>query len=197
MQNFIHKSFQGFPKDIEYSHWQFPTLINGYVHSLTGSEFKVLWYILRHTFGWQKVTDNLSRSQISKGIKKRNGEIVDSGTGLSIRQVERCLKSLEEKGFILIKREMGKVSEITLNITNQRQKFAGTSDKNIPSTSDKKSPTIDNTINNTNTSVSSKKPYYEGYLLVEVNGQWKVRRGHNDFAEFSNAPEDWKKVEYK
>src|SRR3972149_7367017 len=153
--------FPGFPKSLEKVSWQFPTIINGHVHELSGSEFKVLWYILRHTFGWQKSTDKLSISQICNGIKKRNGEYLDKGTGLSNRHVIKALKSLEKNGFILIKRTSGKTNEITLNITNDEMSLVTkghtTSDKRSQVTSDKRSHTINNIPinninNNTNTS---------------------------------------------
>jgi len=114
--------FPGFPRELEKSYWQFPTIINGHAHSLTGAEFKVLWYILRHTFGWQKTTDRLSLSQICNGIKKRNGEHFDKGTGLSKPWVIKATKTLERKGFIKVKRSKGKSNEITLMITGKENK---------------------------------------------------------------------------
>jgi DNA-binding PadR family transcriptional regulator len=90
--------FQGFPQ--EKQTWQFPNVINGWVHILTGAEFKCLWYILRHTYGWQKTEDAISISQFMRGIKKKNGEWLDKGTGLSNRKVIDALKKLEEYGFI-------------------------------------------------------------------------------------------------
>lgn len=90
--------FQGFPKDKQT--WDFPNVINGWVHKLTGAEFKCLWYVLRHTYGWQKTKDTISISQFMKGIKKKNGEWLDNGTGLSNRKIIDALKKLEEYGFI-------------------------------------------------------------------------------------------------
>ena len=40
-------------------------------------------------------------------------------------------------------------------------------------------------------------PFFNGEPLYKVKGVWKIRRGVNDFAEFSNDPADWKKVEYR
>lgn len=167
--------FPGFPKQIEYSHWQFPTIINGYVHIVSSGEFKVLWYILRHTFGWQKTTDKLARSQISKGITKRNGEILDSGTGLSVRQVERHLKTLEEKKFIRILRTQGKVNEITLNITTRYKSVAGTGDIDVATPGTKMSPTINKPINTSNKRFSSKKkPYFWGREMRKKEDKWHI-----------------------
>ena len=98
--------FPGFPP--EKQTWDFPTILNGYVHELTGSEFKVLWYILRHTYGWQKLKDKISREQFKKGIKKKDGKWLDKGIGLSDAQITRALKALEEKGFIKRSGRLGK-----------------------------------------------------------------------------------------
>src|SRR3990167_1889968 len=98
-----HTVFPGFPATLERASWQFPSIINGYAHSLTGGEFKILWYILRHTYGWQKNCDRLSISQICNGIKrKKDGTYLDKGTGLSRSWAIKTLNRLEEKGFVRI-----------------------------------------------------------------------------------------------
>jgi len=101
------KKFPGFPPERQY--WQFPTIINGHVNLLSGTEFKVLWYILRHTFGYQKDEDAISIPQIMNGIKKKDGTIIDSGTGIKHRQtVVKALKRLAKMGFISRKSQGGK-----------------------------------------------------------------------------------------
>ena len=100
--------FPGFPK--EKQTWDFPTILNGYVHLLGGAQFKVLWYILRHTYGWQKSQDAISLSQFTKGIKKKNGEWLDKGIGLSRKEVWSSLGELEEMGFIEVILRTGKTS---------------------------------------------------------------------------------------
>lgn len=100
--------FPGFPEP--YQSWDFPTILNGYIHLLTGAEFKVLWYILRHTYGWQKDQDEISLTQLKKGIQKKDGSWLDRGTGLSRQGIidaiygrennkGKCL-GLIKKGFI-------------------------------------------------------------------------------------------------
>ena len=89
------KKFQGFPQEGQY--WQFPTIINGYVSELTGAEFKILWYILRHTYGFQKDFDSISLNQFEKGIRN-----VDTGTGLTKPTIIGALRTLKRKGFILV-----------------------------------------------------------------------------------------------
>ena len=67
---------------------------------LSGAELKVLLYICRRTFGFKKESDSISLSQMVNGIKKKNGEVLDNGTGLGKASVLRALKSLEEMGAI-------------------------------------------------------------------------------------------------
>ncbi len=155
-----HEDFPGFPQQIQYATWQFPTIINGFAHTLSGSEFKVLWYILRHTFGWNKTTDKLSLSQICNGIKKKDGEQLDYGTGLSRPWVVKALEALSKRKFISIKKMQGKPNEITLNITSKEnylvKKINHTSKETLPVASKETLLTIyNNTITNTNNNISS------------------------------------------
>ncbi len=92
------KKFDGFPPKRQT--WQFPTVIDGWVHVLSGSEFKVLWYIMRRTYGWQKTEDKISYSQFEKGIMKRDGTWIDRGTGLREPTISAALKRLVSLGFI-------------------------------------------------------------------------------------------------
>lgn len=92
--------FPGFPPESQT--WDFPTVLNGYVHILSGAEFKVLWYVLRHTYGWQKTHDAISLNQFQFGIKRKNGTYLDKGTGLSRPKIIEALQSLKKKGFITI-----------------------------------------------------------------------------------------------
>src|SRR5918999_2114999 len=71
---------------------------------LTGGELKVLLYICRRTFGFQKDSDCISLSQISKGITTKAGRVLDSGTGLCKRHVITALKTLEKKNIITVTR---------------------------------------------------------------------------------------------
>jgi len=71
-----------------------------WLSKLTGSELKVLLYIVRRTFGFKKASDDISLNQICNGIVKKNGEVLDYGTGLSKDAVARAVKRLEERGII-------------------------------------------------------------------------------------------------
>lgn len=69
--------------------------------ALSGAEFKVLLYIVRRTFGFRKLSDEISLQQIITGIKTKEGRWLDRGTGLSRDSVTKAIKSLEEKGVIV------------------------------------------------------------------------------------------------
>jgi phage replication O-like protein O len=99
--------FPGFPEAAQT--WDFPNCINGWVNRLSGAEFKVLWYILRHTYGWQKEEDKISYSQFMYGIKKKDGTWLDKGTGLSRDSVNKSIKGLLRKGFIRKFKTRGKM----------------------------------------------------------------------------------------
>lgn len=75
---------------------------------LNGAELKVLLYIIRRTFGFKKINDNISINQISKGIITKKGKVLDNGTGLSRSTVIRTIKSLLQKNIIIANRRTNK-----------------------------------------------------------------------------------------
>lgn len=102
-ENFVFEGFRGFKKP---RYTAIPDeIFDRLLPYLSGSEVKVLLYICRRTFGFNKDRDAISLNQISTGItKKRSGEALDHGTGLSKRHVQRALKTLEVKNIINIER---------------------------------------------------------------------------------------------
>jgi hypothetical protein len=168
----MEDKFPGFPSEGQY--WQFPTIINGFIHHLNGNEFKVLWYILRHTYGYQKEQDDISVPQIMNGVKKKDGTILDRGTGIKWRQtVIHAIKKLVQMNFIGRKSggERGKANTyypIIKNIPPSEIPTPPPSEKHTPPPIGKTDPTIntntiDNLINNDNTSVLSQaKPAIYG-----------------------------------
>ncbi len=74
---------------------------------LSGSEVKVLLYIIRRTFGFKKDRDNISLSQMLNGIIKKNGERLDFGAGMSKPSLCRALRTLTEKEIIFPTRQFG------------------------------------------------------------------------------------------
>ena len=71
---------------------------------LSGAELKVLLYITRRTFGFKKDSDNISLSQMLRGIKTRDGHVLDGGVGLTKKTLLKAIRSLQEKNIIFTKR---------------------------------------------------------------------------------------------
>ena len=108
----MNKKFPGFPKDPTANYWRYPKALNGWWHLLTGSEQKVLDYILRHTWGFQKTSDKIAYNQFIKGVKN-----CDKGCGIkSSATLSKALSGLERKGFITIKggQKTGKLNVYSL-----------------------------------------------------------------------------------
>src|SRR5208337_741151 len=78
-------------------------ILDSWMAELSGAEFKVLLYIARRTYGFGKESDSISLTQIAQGITRRDGTILDRGTGISRASVARALKTLEDLGVIVRK----------------------------------------------------------------------------------------------
>ncbi|HEX2910493.1 MAG TPA: replication protein [Chloroflexia bacterium] len=70
------------------------------MQDLSGTELKVMLYIFRHTYGFQKHCDAISYSQFVEGITTRDGRRLDRGAGVCERSVVRALDVLVERGLI-------------------------------------------------------------------------------------------------
>lgn len=92
--------FPGFKRSYKNGYFQYPNELEKYWHLLSGSEQKLLDFILRRTYGFQKLEDRISLSQFVGGVGK-----LGTGTGVSKAQAQRSLKTLEEKGFIRTERQ--------------------------------------------------------------------------------------------
>lgn len=76
-------------------------LFDELLSELSGTELKVLLYIIRRTAGFKKTTDAISLSQFQYGITTKDGRQLDKGCGVSDRKaIIKALKSLEEKRCI-------------------------------------------------------------------------------------------------
>jgi len=96
-------------------------LFDELLSALSGAELKVLLYVMRRTFGFKKDSDLISLSQMVNGIQKKDGTILDKGTGLHKDSVIKVTKSLVEKGILLRNRQNSDrhghtASEYALNI---------------------------------------------------------------------------------
>lgn len=105
---------------------QIPNLfLDELMHDLNGSELKVLLYIMRRTYGFQKQSDRISISQICSGIKKKDGDELDKGTGLSKQGVVNALNGIEAKTDILesIKGSGVQASFFRINLSGQKSRL--------------------------------------------------------------------------
>ncbi len=67
---------------------------------LKGAEFKVLMYIARRTFGFKRQSDRISLTQICSGITRKDGTVIERGTGLSRQGAVSAIHSLIDQGYI-------------------------------------------------------------------------------------------------
>lgn len=115
------KEFPGFPAEPINNYWRYPRVVNGWWHKLSGSEQKVLDYILRHTWGYDKDYDAISLTQFEKGIwSEKEHKWVDRGTGLDRKTIIKALKGLVRKRFIIVeKKGKGKTTVYKLRIKEE------------------------------------------------------------------------------
>lgn len=73
-------------------------ILDEWIHRLGHAEFKILMFISRKTFGWHKIRDRISLSQIHKA------------TGFTRSNITNAIRSLCKLG-LLMKMKMGKVGE--------------------------------------------------------------------------------------
>ena len=80
---------------------QIPNVVlDEWMAELSKGELKVLLYVMRRTYGFQKESDNISISQICEGIGGK-----DLGTGLNRDTVNVAIASLEKMGLLKVNRE--------------------------------------------------------------------------------------------
>jgi hypothetical protein len=91
-------------------------LFDKLLSKLSGAELKVVMYITRRTAGFKRESDSISLTQIASGITTREGKVLDTGTGLSKRHVQRVLRSLEAKNIIRIARNVAADGSHTINV---------------------------------------------------------------------------------
>lgn len=190
MKKFHKEKFPGFPPEPITNFWSYPKDLNGYWYQLSGSEQKVLDYILRHTWGFDKTSDEISLSQLEKGIRG-----FDKGTGLSRPSIVRSIRGLIQKGFI--KKRPGKKANCYELVKN----FNYPDKKSLRIASKKSLPTIDN-IAIDNKQYSSKdlaeaykkgekkyKPYHWGYEMRWTRDQWWVIKD-GEWKDFGGSEKD-------
>lgn len=76
-------------------------ILDHWMAKLSGSELKVLLYVARRTYGFQKDQDNISLTQLASGIRRKDGSTLDRGTGLSPTGVKDACTGLIKKGLLV------------------------------------------------------------------------------------------------
>lgn len=190
------EQFTGFPETLEKGDfWRYPRIMDKYWQNLNGSEQKVLDFILRHTYGFGKLSDQISRKQLMKGVGK-----LDNGTGLTKQTIIKTTERLESKNFIRIIKDK-KTNEYALvkNLNHY-------SKDSLPFASKKSLPTINSITKNNNTKnkdyLSGKrwneKPFYDNQEMRVKNGMWYViPEEGGSWLEFAGNPEEdieWRKI---
>lgn len=74
---------------------------------LSEAELRVLLYLMRRTLGFRKRLDAISLSQLANGICRRDGTILDRGTGLSKPAILKAITGLVNKNIITVERNCG------------------------------------------------------------------------------------------
>lgn len=88
--------YPGFSQDLYEAWFPYPEELSEWWYKLTGSEQKVLDFILRHTLGFQKTSDTISYRQFIKGVRN-----CDNGCGVrSTKTLSNAIKGLINKGYI-------------------------------------------------------------------------------------------------
>lgn len=155
---------------------------------LSGSEFKVLMFFVRQTFGFIHRGKSVSYSikQISSGIKRiDNGDYLFHGTGVSERQVNEALKTLHDK-YGLIKSHGGdwankKASKYILNI--DAENASKMVDAEIASTSMRKP----HRINAETASSSMRKSHYLETKGNQEGNKEVILTEHREFKDLLNS----------
>src|SRR5436305_6710523 len=102
MQSLSDQTFEGFNKP-EANFFRLPnewTDITAQVTSL--AEMKLVEYVLKHTWGYSEfdMVKKITTDEFMYGRKKKSGERIDTGTGLSKPSVIAGLKSAVEHGLL-------------------------------------------------------------------------------------------------
>jgi phage replication O-like protein O len=148
---------------------------------LSGAELKVLLYICRRTFGFKKDSDAISLHQIAEGIITREGKVIDRGTGLSKRHVQRALKRLEEQQIVEVRRDVS--ADGVNEINTYSLHFVEGVETKSPYGRDKRYPRV-------GTPVSTTRNSLQETVNKTVNGDEKYEdRKQTGTSEIVNLPD--------
>ncbi|MDQ2636814.1 MAG: replication protein, partial [Actinomycetota bacterium] len=91
-------------------------IIDELMADLSGAELKVLLYVVRRTFGFGKDADAISVSQMADGITKKDGTVLDRGTGLARSSIRKATAALVEKGILTVRQVQDESGEYESNV---------------------------------------------------------------------------------
>lgn len=90
-------------------------ILDKLMYRLPDAEFRVIIYICRRTYGFQRESDQISFTQFIDGIVKRDGTRLDGGCGLARSSLSKALASLIEMKLI-IKEDNSKGNYYKINL---------------------------------------------------------------------------------
>lgn len=112
--------------DFDWSTWpgvnppqytQFPDdLLDQVMAKVSPAEWKVISYIVRHTFGYKRDADAISIRQMTDGVVRQDGTRLDHGTGLSRRGIINAVQSLQEKGILVVAKRRHELGDQDVNV---------------------------------------------------------------------------------
>lgn len=91
-------------------------ILDQWMFSLTGAEFKIVMYAVRRTYGFGRNSSRISKSEFVHGTKDKDGNLLDHGTGLGKSTVKDAIHSLVDKG--ILKERLG-LAQSGANATNR------------------------------------------------------------------------------
>jgi len=144
---------------------------------LSGAELKVLLYIMRHTFGWKKDSDNISLSQMLHGITRRDGTIVDHGTGVSKRTLLTALNDLEAGGYIVTTRRQS--AERGYEPTNYRLNVKGALPV-LSHSEEETAPPLVQKLHQGHDAKTAPSPRSKNFTIQDTTGQETTKQYSND-----------------
>lgn len=117
-------------------------VMDAHLADLNGAELKTVCYVLRHTIGFEKVSDSISLDQFLHGIQRRDGTRFNAGVGLSKKPLLSALRSLEERQILKVerRREPGKghvASLYSIHLVENRMELTNTLVPEEPINADK------------------------------------------------------------
>lgn len=130
----------------------------------------MLCYILRHTIGFEKVSDSISLDQFQHGILRRDGSRFDAGVGLSKKPLLAALRSLGERQLLVVerRREKGKGHVASIySVQPVKEKMALLSRATSPESAPEKGQKYTNAL-------GEKLPKYKGRAMASWS--WAIPR---------------------